>query len=61
MSQSVRVQDMMPDEIAELLAAEDCDLIEGQALARQEFIEHIGGIENAYNAVEILRKLDMAA
>ena len=61
MAESIRIQDMMPDEIAELLAAEDCDLTEEQAGALQEFIEHIGGVENACNAVEMLSQLDKAA
>jgi len=52
---------MMPDEIAELLAAEDSDLNEGQAAAVQEFIEDIGGIENAYQAVEMLKQLERTA
>ena len=61
MSPSIPIQDMPPDEIAELLAAEDGDLTEGQAGAVQEFIEHIGGIENANNAVEMLRQLEETA
>ena len=61
MSQPIRIQDMMPDEIAELLAAEDCDLTEDQTVALQEFIDNIGGIENAFNAVEMLSQLDKAA
>lgn len=61
MSESIRIQDMMPDEIAELLAAEDCDLTEEQAGALHEFVEHIGGIENAFNAVEFLSQLNKSA
>jgi len=61
MAESIRIQDMMPDEIAELLAAEHRDLTEEQAGALQEFIEHIGGVENACNAVEMLSQLDKAA
>jgi len=52
---------MMPDEIAELLVARDCDLTEEQASAVHEFIEHIGGIENAFDAVALLSQLKRSA
>jgi len=52
---------MMPDEIAELLTAKDSDLTEEQASAVHEFIEHIGGIENAANAVALLSQLNRSA
>lgn len=61
MPESIRIQDMMPDEIAELLLARDCDLTEEQARAVHEFIEHIGGIENAFDAVALLNQLERSA
>ena len=61
MPDSIRIQDMMPDEIAELLTAKDSDLTEEQASAVHEFIEHIGGIENAANAVALLSQLNRSA
>jgi hypothetical protein len=61
MPPSIPIHDMPPNEIAELLAAEDGDLTEGQAGAVQEFIEDIGGIENAYQAVDMLKQLEETA
>jgi len=58
MADSIRIQDLKTEEIAELLAAKAHDLTEELARARHEFIEHIGGIENACNAVEMLSQLD---
>lgn len=49
------------DEIAELLAMDGSDLTEEQAAALRDFIRQIGGLENAYNAVELLSQLEKAA
>ena len=61
MSDEIRVQDLEADEIAELLSQKGSDLTEEQAAALREFIEHIGGIENACNAIEMLSDLEEAA
>ncbi len=61
MSDEIRVQDLEADEIAELLSQKGSDLTEEQAAALREFIEHIGGIENACNAIEMLSDLEDAA
>jgi hypothetical protein len=61
MSDEIRVQDLAADEIAELLAAEGSDLTDEQAAALQEFIEKVGGLENAISAVEMLSEIEKAA
>ena len=61
MSDEIRVQDLEADEIAALLSWKGSDLTEEQAAALREFIEHIGGIENACNAIEMLSDLEEAA
>ena len=61
MSDEIRIQDMNADEIAELLAAEGSDLSEEQASALRDFIDRVGGIENALSAVEMLCDLEKAA
>ena len=61
MSDEIRVQDLEADEIAELLSRNGSDLTGEQAAALREFIEHIGGIENACNAIERLSDLEEAA
>jgi hypothetical protein len=61
MSDEVRIQDLAADEIRELLAQEGCDLDDGRAAALQEFIQDIGGLENALAAVKLLAELEEAA
>jgi hypothetical protein len=53
----IRVENLPVEEIAELLAATDDELSDELSLAREEFIEHIGGYQNARNAVEMLAQL----
>jgi hypothetical protein len=60
MSCQIRIQDLPADEIAELLALEGSDLSEQQAADLRDFIERIGGIENAYDAIEMLSQLEKA-
>lgn len=61
MPDQIRIQDLAADEIAELLAMEGSDLTEEQAADLRDFIEQIGGIENAYAALEMLSQLEKAA
>jgi len=61
MPDQIRIQDLAAHEIAELLAMEGSDLTEGQAADLRDFIEQIGGIENAYAALEMLSQLEKAA
>lgn len=61
MDDEYRIEDLAADEIAELLAEEGADLDDDQALALKQFIEQIGGIENALLAVEMLGQIEKAA
>jgi hypothetical protein len=61
MSETLRIQDLPAHDIAELLAEDGNDLSPRQVIALQQFIEDIGGIENAYAAVEMLSELENAA
>ena len=61
MSNHIRIQDFAADEIADLLAAEGSDLTEEQAADLRDFITRVGGLKNAYNAVEMLSQLEKAA
>jgi len=61
MSDQIRIQDLAADEIAELLAMEGSDLTEEQAADLRDFITRVGGLENAYSAVEMLSQLEKAA
>jgi len=61
MSDQIPIQDMAADEIAELLAAEGTDLTEEQAAALRDFIDRVGGLENAFSAVEMLSQSEKAA
>ncbi len=54
----------MSDEIDDLrafLAEEGADLTQEQVRVLDEFIDHLGGIENATLAMKLLDKLDEAA
>jgi hypothetical protein len=61
MADVIRIQDLSTDKIAALLAADGNQLSAAQVAALREFIEDIGGIENARDAVEMLGELDHAA
>jgi hypothetical protein len=52
---------MSSDEIRELLASDGKDLTELEAVALRDFIDRIGGIENAVLAVDFLDDLEKAA
>ena len=60
MSQDTRIQDMSPAAIAQLLAVPDYLLNEDQATAVRDFVDRIGGIENAWLAVELLSQTESA-
>jgi hypothetical protein len=49
------------DEIRELLLEEGRELDEQQAAALKEFVQDIGGLENAQAAIAMLSQLDEAA
>jgi hypothetical protein len=55
------IQDLPADEIATLLANDGNNVSPQQAAALREFIEDIGGLENARAAVEMLSQLRDAA
>lgn len=61
MDDEYRIEDLAADELAELLAEEGADLNDDQALALKQFIEQIGGFENALLAVEMLGQIEKAA
>ena len=57
MSAKVRIQDLPAEEIAALLARSDTDVTSQQAAAIRDFVEDIGGLENARAAVQMLSQL----
>ncbi|MBM4093205.1 MAG: hypothetical protein FJ276_27910 [Planctomycetes bacterium] len=61
MDDPIEIQDLDTHEIRELLSAEGSELNEQQAAALKEFIEEIGGMENALAALAMLDELEEAA
>jgi hypothetical protein len=61
MSAKLRIQDLPAEEIAALLAQDGNDVSPQQAIALQEFIEDIGGMDNACAAIEMLGQIRDAA
>jgi len=61
MSSTIRIQDLPVEEIAALLARNGNTLTREQVVALQEFVDDIGGVENAWNAVDLLSQLEDAA
>jgi hypothetical protein len=61
MPRIIRIQDLPAEEIAALLAKQGNDVSPQQVVALQEFIEDIGGMENACAAVDMLSQLRRAA
>ncbi len=57
----IRIQDLAADEIRDLLLEEGAELNEQQAAALKQFIEEIGGIDNALAAAAMLGDLEEAA
>ena len=61
MDDEIDIQDLAADEIRELLLEEGSEVDEEQAAAIKQFIEDIGGLENALAAVAMLDELEKAA
>lgn len=61
MSSEIRIQDLPAHQIAHLLATEGKDLTKEQAVALGDFIDRVGGLENALSAVEMLSQLEKTA
>jgi hypothetical protein len=61
MDDEIRIQDLAADEIRELLLEEGSELDEQQAAALKQFIEDIGGMDNALAAIAMLGELEGAA
>jgi len=57
----IRIQDLETDEIRELLLEDGNGLDEQQAAALKQFVEDIGGMENALAALAMLDELEKAA
>jgi hypothetical protein len=61
MPRTIQIQDLPAEEIAALLAKSGSTLTREQIVALQEFIDGIGGVENAWTAVDMLSQLEDAA
>jgi hypothetical protein len=61
MDDEIEIQDLEAYEIRELLLDQGSEVDEEQAAAIKQFIEDIGGLENALAAVEMLDSLQKAA
>ncbi len=61
MDDEIAIQDLAACEIRELLLEEGSAVDEEQASALKQFIEDIGGLENALAAVAMLDRLEKAA
>ncbi len=61
MDDEIEIQDLAAEEIRELLLEGGSELDEQQAVALKQFIEDIGGLENALAAVAMLDVLEKAA
>ena len=61
MDDEIQIQDLATDEIRELLLDEGSELDEQQAAALKQFIQDIGGMENALAAIAMLDRLGEAA
>ncbi len=58
MANSNRIQDMPAAQISELLRAHVDGLIGSHTAALEDFVERIGGVENAWAAVRMLNELE---
>ena len=61
MDDEIDIQDLPAYEIRELLLDQGSEVDEEQAAALKQFIEEIGGLENALAAVDLLDGLEKAA
>lgn len=57
----IRLQDRSLQLIESQLTADIDDLAIDELLAVEDFLDHIGGLENAYLAIALLKRLDPAA
>lgn len=55
----VRLQDLSTQEIAARLLSLGSELRPDDVLAVEQFVEQIGGLENARAAIEMLRELEL--
>lgn len=55
----VRLQDLSTQEIAARLLSLGSELRPTDVLAVEQFVEQIGGLENARAAIEMLRELEL--
>ena len=56
-----RIDDLPAKELASLIANDTGRLTEEQATAVEDFIRRIGGIENAWLAIDMLNDLEWSA
>jgi len=61
MDDEIRIQDLTTDVIRERLLEEGSELNEQQAVALKQFIEDIGGPENALATIAVLDRLEEVA
>jgi hypothetical protein len=61
MTDPIRIRDLDADRIKAALCGDGSEITDEQAAAISDFIDSIGGIENAMLAVEMLKDLDEAA
>lgn len=61
MDDNYTIDDLTTDELAELLADDGAHVSPQQAAALRQFVEDIGGIENAMLAIDTLQELKKAA
>ena len=61
MDDEIHIQDLATDEIRELLLEEGSDVDDQQAADLKQFIDEIGGLENALAAFAMLERLEEAA
>jgi hypothetical protein len=54
----LRIEDLHPDAMLAMLTARAADLSDAQAEQVDEFIVRIGGMENAWRAIEILSEIE---
>jgi hypothetical protein len=61
MDDEIDIQDLAADEIRELLLVDGSELSDQQAAALKQFIQDIGGLENALAAIALLDEIEKAA
>jgi hypothetical protein len=57
----LRIDSLSTDELRAALSVDLNELPEEEAFAIRDFVDRIGGIENAYLAIELLEELEEAA